>query len=365
MTVTGSLPTLDKNLVPAVTVKSTNKKKLTITTKDNEKSFDTATNNIPIQASLYAGGIVGYCEKDSDLVIKDCWNKGSLSLVFGSTDDVKLADFIHSQEVGRNNLPSDTEKIELHFVGGVIGVNLENQVVDHCANTGTMSGFAGIGGIVGLNSGLIYNCSLNDNFGNAGLSYLGGIASVNIRSNDTDERTYGTSVTYHTGTIEKCSTAKNKTVSGKATIGGIVAWNMLDGTLKQNSSLANITGTGNYVGGVAGRNSGSIEIKDESNYSVTRTIRSNNGSGIGGVVGLNEAGGTILINGTPNAKGELTAVGTGVTVIGYERVGGIVGINQGSLGTEGDGPKLASDAKQIRASHGYAGGVVGTTMPII
>ena len=47
-----------------------------------------------------------------------------------------------------------------------------------------------IGGIVGLNSGLIYNCSLNDNFGNAGLSYLGGIASVNIRSNDNAERSY-------------------------------------------------------------------------------------------------------------------------------------------------------------------------------
>ena len=75
-----------------------------------------------------------------------------------------------------------------------------------------------------------------------------------------------------------------------------------------------------------------------------------------------KSGGTILINGTPNAKGELTAVGTGVTVTGYEKVGGIVGINQGSLGTEGDGSKLASDAKQVRATHGYAeGGVVGTT----
>lgn len=354
------LPTLDKNLVPTVTVKSANTKKLTITTKDNEKSFDTATNNIPIQASLYAGGIVGYCEKDSDLVIKDCWNKGSLSLVSGSTDDVKLADFIHSQEVGRNNLPSDTEKIDLYFVGGIIGVNLENQVVDHCANTGTMSGFAGIGGIVGLNSGLIYNCNLNDNFGNTGLSYLGGIASVNIRSNDNAKRSYE-KVSYYTGTIQNCRTAKNKTVSGKHTLGGIVAWNMLDGTLKQNSSLANITGTGNYVGGVAGRNGGSIEIKDESNDSVTRTIRSNNGSGVGGVVGLNEAKGTILIDGTPNKNEELTAVGTGVTVTGYEKVGGIVGINQGSLGTEGDGPKLASDAKQVRATHGYAGGVVGTT----
>ncbi len=50
-----------------------------------------------------------------------------------------------------------------------------------------------------------------------------------------------------------------------------------------------------------------------------------------------------------------------MTVTGYEKVGGIVGINQGSLGTEGDGSKLASDAKQVRASHGYAGGVVGTT----
>ena len=76
-----------------------------------------------------------------------------------------------------------------------------------------------IGGIVGLNSGLIYNCSLNDNFGNAGLSYLGGIASVNIRSNDNAERSYE-KVSYYTGTIQNCRTAKNKTVSGKHTLGG-------------------------------------------------------------------------------------------------------------------------------------------------
>lgn len=353
------LPTLNNSLVPATTAKSTNKYTLTITTKNN-KDLDTAANNVPIQASLYAGGIVGYCEKDSDLVIKDCWNKGGLTLNSGSTQDVTLADFIRSQEVGRNNLPSDTEKIDLHFVGGIIGVNLENQVIDHCANTGSMSGFAGIGGIVGLNAGLIYDCSLNDNFGNAGLSYLGGIASVNVQSSDKTNRTYE-NVKYTTGTIQNCSTAKNKTVSGNNVLGGIAAWNLLDGTLKQNSSLANITGAGNYVGGVAGRNGGIVEIKDESDDSVTRTIRSSKGSGIGGVVGLNEADGTLLIDGTANDNGELTAVGTGVTVIGYEKVGGIVGINRGTLGEDGSASGLASQAKLVRATHGYAGGVVGTT----
>ena len=357
------LPTLDSNYVPRQVMASTNKNTLTITTRDNQDgTFDTAANNIPIEAGAYAGGIVGYCEKDSYLVIRNCRNKGSLTFNtdFHSGNGINLAKFIRSNEVKRSTLPSDAEDINLSFAGGIIGVNLENQVIDHCVNTGTMSGFTGVGGVAGLNAGLIYNCSLNDNFGNGGLSYLGGIASVNIQSSLKDTRTYG-DIRFTTGTIQNCSTARNKTVSGKDAVGGIVSWNLSGGVIRENISYANVSGAGDYIGGIAGRNSGVIEIAEASGDTVSRTVRSSRGSGVGGVIGKNESDGTLQINGNANKNGELTAISSSVTVTGYERVGGIVGINEGTLGTSGSTAKIASEAKQVRASHGYAGGVAGVT----
>lgn len=73
----------------------------------------------------------------------------------------------------------------------------------------------GIGGIVGLNAGYIYDCTLSGNFGSASLSYLGGITALNIHSAD-GTRTYE-GKTYTTGTVENCSTAKGRTISGNAT----------------------------------------------------------------------------------------------------------------------------------------------------
>ena len=67
------------------------------------------------------------------------------------------------------------------------------------------------------------------------------------------------------------------------------------------------------------------------------------------------------MTGTSN---EIDAVGSGVSVIGLERVGGIVGVNRGTIGHTGASmPEnyLASKAKLVRASRGYAGGIVGET----
>ncbi len=351
------LPGLDSTTqVPKSVLASQNSFTLTLTSsKNNESSFSEDTNNIPLEAGYYAGGIVGYCEKDSKLVLKNCRNAGNISLLasIGADQGVKLENYVNSNEVGSSISASD---IRMHFVGGIIGVNLENQVIDHCTNTGNMSDTTGIGGIVGLNAGYVYDCSLSGNFGNASLSYLGGIAGINIEPSDTTTKNYSNH-SYTAGTIEACSTNEGRTVTGKDTIGGIAAWNLTGGVIKGSTSAANVTGAGNNVGGVAGRNSGTIELADESTTSITRTVQSGSGTAVGGIVGLNEAGGELVVTGS-SSDSEVVAVGSGLTVRGSENVGGIIGTNQGNLGDEKN--YLVSQAKLIRASKGNAGGIVGS-----
>ncbi len=350
------LPSLDSNHVPQSVLASTNTHTLTLTTDRNDStSFSKDTNNIPLEAGYYAGGIVGYCEKDSKLVLKNCQNAGNISLLssVGVDQGAKLENYVKSEEVGSTISASE---ICVHFVGGIIGVNLENQVIDHCTNTGNMSDSTGIGGIVGLNAGFVYDCSLSGNFGNAALSYLGGIAGINVQPSDTKNKSYNDH-TYTAGTIEACSTTEGRTVTGKDTIGGIAAWNLTGGIIKDSISAANVTGSGDRVGGIAGRNSGTIELADESKNSITRTVQSTSGTAVGGIVGLNEAGGKLVVTASGTTT-EVVAVGSGLTVRGSENVGGIIGVNQGNLGSTTN--TLVSQAKLVRASKGNAGGIVGS-----
>lgn len=53
-------------------------------------------------------------------------------------------------------------------------------------------------------------------------------------------------------------------------------------------------------------------------------------------------------------------VGSGVSVSGQEKVGGIVGENYGALGKSG-ADRLVSAAASVHASSGYAGGIAGWT----
>ena len=341
------LPKLSGSGVPAAAAGSANAHRLTVTT----------TNNIPVRAGLYTGGIVGYCEKNSRLVLKGCTNKGDIALSYNNwKDGVTLGAYIRSHEVGKSDISAEADKVKMHFAGGIISVNLENQVIDNCSNTGNMSGYTGTGGVVGLNAGLVYNCSLNQHFGSAALNYIGGIAGIN--TGDGAKKTYD-GKSYTAGTIEACRTAQNKTVSGNTNVGGITGWNLSGGVLKGNKSMANVTASGNSaVGGIAGRNQGSLILTaDDSN--AARSVSGSSAKGVGGIVGINEAGGTLTVTGS---ESEITAVGSGVSVTGQERVGGIAGINRGMIGYTGStGTYLVSGTKLVRASRGYAGGIVGET----
>lgn len=351
------LPGLDGSHVPTAVQASADKGRLVLTAAGNtDDTFIVDSNNIPIQAGYYAGGVLGYCERGSQLIIRNCRNAGNLSLYsrVGADDGVALGNYVKSREVN-SAAPDGAASVKLHFVGGIVGVNLENQIIDHCSNTGNMSGCVGIGGIVGLNGGYIYNCALSGNFGNAGLNYLGGIASINIRTSQ-ETKNYKNK-TYTAGTIEDCRTEQGRTVTGKDCVGGIVSWNLTDGLVKNCASAANVTAAGNCAGGIAGRNSGLIELADASSDTAARTVQGSRGEGIGGVVGVNEADGQLRISGGQNSQ--VVAAGSGLTVMGQSSVGGIIGINKGSLGNEST--YLVSQVKLVRASKGKAGGVVGTS----
>lgn len=349
------LPGMNENNIPTAVMASKNSYTLTISTEGNtDDSLTVNTNNIPIQTVMYSGGVLGYCDKGSKIEIKNCKNTGSITfasdlLEKDSTGEIKLGKYAASGEIPEL-LTKDASELEMHFIGGITGVNLQNETITHCANTGSLSGFTGIGGVVGLNAGTVKNCELSEHFGNVALEYVGGIVGINSNG----------------GTISKCTTDAGKTISGNNHLGGITGWNLKGGTLTGNENYATVNASGKdnsdyaAVGGIAGQNSGTIVLQKDSSTK-SRSVSGAKGAGVGGLVGINESDGQIQVTGTGGTSGEIIVVSNKVTVQGYEQVGGIVGINHGKFSHSGSPAYITAQAKKVQASHGTAGGVVGVT----
>lgn len=353
------LPRLDGENLPTAVVASENLYQLILTDKNNnENSLSSVINNLSISARMYVGGVLGYCESSSKLTIVNCKNGGAISKVsdaeFGKgADGVGVARYLEYSGSAVSNVDSD---IKTDMAGGIIGANLTNQVIDHCANSESLTGFTCLGGVVGFNGGGVFNCELAGNFGSASQDYVGGIAGLNIKTSsiplnykDVKEKEWNS---YVPGTIGACRVNSGVTVTGRNTVGGIAAYNLSGGVIQDSFCIGNITARGNYAGGIAGRNNGAVLVAED-NHTEKRTISGRNGQGIGGLVGCNEASGSIQVSG----KGDVTAVGSGVTVIGGMNVGGLIGENNGSFGT--DEEILICKAADVHALQGNAGGIAG------
>ncbi len=364
------LPALGAGNVPTQVMRSANVYTLTVANGRNEKGdVKDDNNNIPVSADFYVGGVVGYCERGSRLILKYCKNSGNLSRPAGSLTGVSLKAYLGSGEVNADVSDLEDTDISVSIGGGIIGANLDNQVIDGCVNTGIMNGFIGLGGIVGFNAGGVFDCHLTDNFGNAGLNYIGGIAGVNVHARDASAGTAGTGLTkvegyknlyqYDSGMISFCTTEGKKTISGGSYVGGIVGYNMAGACLDTNKNRANITAAGDYAGGMAGANRGRILVSVGDEDTDECAIAGKSGMGIGGIVGYNRQGGEIDVAG--GSAGEVTAVNPTVSVDGKQKVGGIIGINEGLLGASAgtDAVYLVCRAKSVHAAEGYAGGIIG------
>lgn len=341
---------------PGTVKASTNRHTITITADGNSAGrLSAVSNNMTIRAYAYAGGIIGSCEPQTRMKVEHCLNAGGFDRPAEDTfPDSKLKTGVDMVSYLRAQKYTDAAKalsdelgsseLRVSVIGGVIGVNGENHVIEHCASKGTMNGLNAMGGVVGLNEGIIRGCTLSGSMGSATQDYIGGIAGLNVGG-----RTAGTTA----GTIENCTTEKNCTVTGRNTVGGIVGYNLSGGRIQNNTSSANVSGAGR-VGGIAGENGGAITL---SSTPAGKRRVNGSGSGVGGVIGVNTATGT-LSPASGSAQGDVIVADNRLTVRGSSMVGGIAGINRGTLGGTSINC-LTNQAAEVRAAAGSAGGVVG------
>ena len=342
--------------VPGTVTASTNKHTITITADGNSAGrLSAVSSNMTIRAYAYAGGIIGSCEPQTRMKVEHCLNAGGFDRPAEDTfpdsklkTGVDLVSYLKAQKYTDAAKALSDElgggELRVSVIGGVIGVNGENHVIEHCASKGTMNGLNAMGGVVGLNEGIICGCTLSGSMGSATQDYIGGIAGLNVGG-----RTAGTIA----GTIENCTTEKNCTVTGRNTVGGIVGYNLSGGRLQNNTSSANVSGAGR-VGGIAGENGGAITL---SSTPAGKRRVNGSGSGVGGAIGVNTATGT-LSPASGSAQGDVIAADNRLTVRGSSMVGGIAGINRGTLGGTSINC-LTNQAAEVRAAAGSAGGVVG------
>lgn len=338
--------------VPGTVKASTNTHTITITADGNSAGrLSAVSNNMTIRAYAYAGGIIGSCEPQTRMKVEHCLNAGGFDRPAEDTfPDSKLKTGVDMMSYLKAQKYTDAAKalsdelgggeLRVSVIGGVIGVNGENHVIEHCASKGTMNGLNAMGGVVGLNEGIIRGCTLSGSMGSATQDYIGGIAGLNVGG-----RTEGT--------IENCTTEKNCTVTGRNTVGGIVGYNLSGGRIQNNTSSANVSGAGR-VGGIAGENGGAITL---SSTPAGKRRVNGSGSGVGGAIGVNTATGT-LSPASGSAQGDVIAADNRLTVRGSSMVGGIAGINRGTLGGTSINC-LTNQAAEVRAAAGSAGGVVG------
>lgn len=338
--------------VPGTVKASTNTHTIIITADGNSAGrLSAVSNNMTIRAYAYAGGIIGSCEPQTRMKVEHCLNAGGFDRPAEDTfpdsklkTGVDMVSYLQAQKyTDAAKALSDelgSSELRVSVIGGVIGVNGENQVIDHCASKGTMNGLNAMGGVVGLNEGIIRDCTLSGSMGSATQDYIGGIAGLNVGGRTA-------------GTIENCTTEKNCTVTGRNTVGGIVGYNLSGGRIQNNTSSANVSGAGR-VGGIAGENGGVIVL---SSTPAGKRRVNGSGSGVGGVIGVNTATGT-LSPASGSMQGDVIAADNRLTVRGSSMVGGIAGINRGTLGGTSINC-LTNQAAEVRAAAGSAGGVVG------
>ena len=330
--------------VPGAVTASTNPHTVTITADGNSAGrLSVVSSNMTIRAYAYAGGIVGCGEPQSKMQVVGCLNAGGFDRpadgVFPDSrlkTGVNLAAYLRTQghEDAAQALSDEpgADELRVSIVGGIVGVGGENHVIDRCASRGTMNGLDAMGGVVGLNEGLITDCTLSGSMGSATQDYIGGIAGLNV------------------GTLENCTSGKNCTVTGRTAVGGIVGFNLSGGRVQNCTGSANVSGAGR-VGGIAGENLGRIQncAVGSGGAAVTLTTRSRTAAGA--VCAVNHKGGTV----------SGAQIGDRVTISGSAfLLGALVGDNSGTVA---DAEVAQQPEYDVSASALQVGGAVGINRP--
>ena len=306
-----------------------------VKTADYEVILANFQNELNLQADIYVGGIVGANDANTKLTIQNATNgakQNALSVggLNPSNGAFKGGVSLNALADGRYDFGTACGAL----AGGIIGYATPNTTLENCTNYGTVAHKCAAGGFAGWNEGTITGGRMAASLGNreAGYTYLGGVAGVNG------------------GLIQSVYPAQGCAVRGDSYVGGITGVN-LGGDAAASKGLIictenNSTGTveaNQYAGGVAGANVGSISLSGQLQSSVTATDYA------GGVTGINTKNGiyTGNIYGADNATG---AVSGSVTAAKY--AGGVAGTNSAEI-------TRVENHASVRASTQYAGGIAG------
>lgn len=328
VTLEALLPTIDEST--GVLTDSTDAQ-----TADGEVTLAKFQNKLNLQADIYVGGIVGANDADTKLTIQNATNgatQNALSVGGLNPSNGAFKGGVSLNALADGRYDFDTPRGAL--AGGIIGYATPNTKLENCTNYGTVVHKCAAGGFAGWNEGTITGGSMAASLGNreTGYTYLGGVAGVNG------------------GLIQSAYPAQGCAVRGDSYVGGIAGVN-LGGDAAASKGLIictenNSTGTveaNQYAGGVAGANVGSISLSGQLQSSVTATGYA------GGVAGINTTYNAYKgrIYGTENAT---DAVLGSVTAANY--AGGVAGTNRAEI-------TRVENHASVRASTQYAGGIAG------
>ncbi len=274
------------------------------------------------------------------------------------------------------DMPSDTnDKSITHGLGGIVGVN-EGMIWDVAAFGATNGTYGAllipsneyVGGIAGVNYGWLlraYNEAAvigasnvggiagknEDRVGLKETPLLGNVGFINnsVNAGSVTSVVLGeNSAVKYTGGIAGSNFGEIQygrntgAVTGGSFVGGMVGRNDAKGTITgvSNAISASITGR-EHVGGIAGTNAGAISGSD----SLTNEGSISGNQYVGGIAGENQAGGVI--------ENVNTSINLDVSGTGAKYFGGVTGTNSGTItNAHNTGDVSASEAE-------YVGGITG------
>ena len=327
VTLAALLPTIDQST--GVLTDSTDAQ-----TADGIITLANFQNKLNLQADIYVGGIVGANDANTKLTIQKATNGATQNAL--SVGGLNPSNGAFKGGVLLNELAGDRYDFGTAcgaLAGGIIGYATPNTTLENCINYGTVAHKCAAGGFAGWNEGTITGGSMAASLGNreTGYTYLGGVAGVNG------------------GLIQSAYPAEDCAVRGDSCVGGIAGVN-LGGDAKASTRQGLIICTGNnsstgtveanqYAGGVAGANVGNISLSGQLQSSVTATDYA------GGVAGINTDKGSIY-----SAENTTGTVWGSVTAANY--AGGVAGTNSAEI-------TRVDNYASVRASTKYAGGIAG------
>lgn len=291
-------------------------------------------NKLNLQADIYVGGIVGANDAKTKLTIQKATNgakQNALSVGGLNPSNGAFRGGVLLSELAGDRYDFGPARGAL--AGGIIGCATPNTTLENCTNYGTVAHKCAAGGFAGWNEGTITGGSMAASLGNCetGYTYLGGVAGVNG------------------GLIQSAYPAQDCAVRGDSCVGGVAGVNLGgDAAASTRKGLIICTGdnssTGTveanqYAGGVAGANVGNISLSGKLQSSVTATDYA------GGVAGINTDKGSIY-----SAENTTGTVGGSVTAANY--AGGVAGTNRAEI-------TRVENHASVRASTKYAGGIAG------